>query len=131
MEIGKKIAQLLAQKDWTKYRLSKLSGVDESTISRIVAGKMKPGYDNLVKIANALGVSMAEFDDDNFPNNIHFIGISEAELMPKSEEETAALQDLKEMSLEEQQRRILKHYNGLSLEQRKAIDVILRSLSSH
>jgi len=67
MEIEKKIIQLRMHKGWSKYKLGQVSGISQSSLSRIESGKVKPGYDMLIKIANALGVSMAEFDDNPMP----------------------------------------------------------------
>lgn len=54
---------ILAAKGITPYRLSQLSGVRQSTLSGILNGKSNPAGKTLQKIAAALDVSMAEFDD--------------------------------------------------------------------
>ena len=68
-------------------------------------------------------------DDNNKPSALHALGLAEAEAMPKTDKEKAALERLKAMPTDEQQRRIFEKYKSLSPEQRKAIDVIIQSLA--
>lgn len=64
MNIGEKIRKLREEKEWSQYRLAKVSGVRQGNLSQIEAGiKKAPTADTLRKICAALGVSMAEFDD--------------------------------------------------------------------
>lgn len=61
-----KITNILKEKSMTPYRLWKLSGVAQSTISDILNGKKQnPTTKTLQKIANALDCSIDEFFDDN------------------------------------------------------------------
>jgi len=58
-----KISDLLEQKNITKYRLSKISGVPFTTVSEIAAGKSKIKNctgDTLYRLANALDVTMED-----------------------------------------------------------------------
>jgi len=57
-----KLKTILDEKNITQYRLSKLSGISQSTLSDILTGKKSPSGLTLQKICTALGVSMAEFD---------------------------------------------------------------------
>ena len=62
------INELLEQKNLTKYRLSKISGVPFATISDISAGKArieKCAADTLYKLSKALGVTMEDLIADN------------------------------------------------------------------
>jgi transcriptional regulator with XRE-family HTH domain len=55
------INTLLNQKRWTKYRLSKMSGVSQTTVIDICAGKAKIqncSCETIYKLAKTLGVSM-------------------------------------------------------------------------
>jgi len=62
------INELLEQKDITKYRLSKVSGVPFTTISDISIGKVrieKCAADTLYKLSKALGVTMEDLISDS------------------------------------------------------------------
>jgi len=61
------INELLEQKNITKYRLAKMSGVPQTTITDICSGKTKIekcSADTLYKIAKALDVSMETLVED-------------------------------------------------------------------
>lgn len=58
---GKRIREELSARDWATAQLALLSGVPESTISRILSGATKStGMEIAVKLANALGLSLDE-----------------------------------------------------------------------
>ena len=62
------INAILAQKDITKYRLAKLSGVPQTTVIDICSGKAKIencSGETIYKLAKALGVSMESLVADN------------------------------------------------------------------
>lgn len=61
MDIGKQVKRLRESKGLTKTRLAKLSGVSQSYISDIEAGKKKPTVEILAKICSALGISLPDF----------------------------------------------------------------------
>lgn len=63
MDVGKRIVELREEKGWSQYRLHKESGVQQPTLRRYELGENIPGTEMLQKIATALGVSMAEFDN--------------------------------------------------------------------
>jgi|GEM_PF-5324191 len=49
----------MQQRNWSQRDLSKASGVDESSISKIVNGKRKePEYETLSKLSSTLGISI-------------------------------------------------------------------------
>ncbi len=59
MYIREKIRKLLNFKKWSVYKLSKESGLAQSTLSDILTGKNKnPNLETLTKIADALDVSI-------------------------------------------------------------------------
>ena len=60
---GAKLKLLRLKAGWSVYALSKKSGVTQINISQIEKGKRDPAWATAVKLANALGVSMSEFDD--------------------------------------------------------------------
>lgn len=60
------IARLLELKGWTNYKLAKEAGLGQSTVHEIMNGKKTtPNAKTLQKMANALGVSVDAFFDDN------------------------------------------------------------------
>lgn len=57
-----RLAALLAERGWTRYRLAKESGLDESYVRRLVSGEQTdPGWASVVRLAAALGVSTEAF----------------------------------------------------------------------
>ena len=51
---------LLYERKMTKRELGKRVGVSQQMISQIVSGNRVPGTTNLIRIANALGVTVDE-----------------------------------------------------------------------
>jgi len=69
------INELLKQKNITKYKLSKVSGVPQTTIIDICSGKArieKCSADTLYKIAKALNVSMETLVEDSMEYRAEF-----------------------------------------------------------
>ncbi|MCL6637745.1 MAG: helix-turn-helix domain-containing protein [Alicyclobacillus sp.] len=63
--IGEKLARLRAERGWTLKELAERSGVSLSHISAIEnETRPNPSIGRMQKIARALGVSLAYFDDD-------------------------------------------------------------------
>lgn len=56
--IGKRIAQLRAEKGLSQAQLGELSGVGHSHIARIEMGRYSVGIDTLAKLGDALGVKI-------------------------------------------------------------------------
>lgn len=70
-----KITSLREERGWTTYRLSKLSGIPQSTISTWYRKNLMPPIDKLEIICQTFGITLAEFFDDT---NV-FISITEEE----------------------------------------------------
>jgi len=66
MDAKARIKQLMQIKNITEYRLAKLSGLSQSTISNIFIRNTAPTIPTIEAICNGLGISMAQFfsDDD-------------------------------------------------------------------
>lgn len=62
-----KLKTLRESRNLTQVDLAEISGVPQSTISRIESGFFKkgPSIDNVVKLAKALGVPVAELLEDD------------------------------------------------------------------
>lgn len=59
------IINLIEQKGWSRYKLCKEAHLAQSTLSDILSGKnINPRMDTIQKIADALGVSVNDFFDD-------------------------------------------------------------------
>lgn len=56
--LGRRIEALLIQRNWTQGQLATYSGLSQSHISQIIDGKRRPRFDLVVKIADALDVSL-------------------------------------------------------------------------
>ncbi|WP_094603428.1 hypothetical protein SPSIL_014760 [Sporomusa silvacetica DSM 10669] len=153
MDIGKKIIELREKKGWTQYRLYKEAKIGQSTLSQIESGvKKSPNSDTLQKIATALGVSMAEFDETPLPEHAKqltdkFITAMDSEEKTPLEQQAADI--FKSMSPEEQQKMLmpffkqtsantyeidenllLDEFKRLSIESQQAIATIIRNLVS-
>jgi len=144
MDYGKKIIDLREKKGWTQYRLHKIANIQQPTLSRIEAGTTTPTTENLSKIATALGVSMAVFDDKPNPVAIdRIIDYMDNNINDNQQREKAA-QIFKSMSPEQQQQlyqetkeavlsdeEIMKTLKSLPAERRKALEIIIQSFAQN
>lgn len=65
--VWKKIETILKEKGMTRYRLSKLTGIPETTLINIKVGKSKhPSFYMIYKIAKALEVDLEELVPDEW-----------------------------------------------------------------
>ncbi|MGA7501531.1 MAG: helix-turn-helix domain-containing protein [Isosphaeraceae bacterium] len=64
MELKVKLKNLMNGKGLNGQKLARLSEVSDSEISRILQGKSRPGLDNALRLAQALGVSLDYLADD-------------------------------------------------------------------
>lgn len=56
--IGRRVAELRAEKDMTQQQLADLTGISREHVARIEAGKYSVGLKHLAKIAAALGMTI-------------------------------------------------------------------------
>lgn len=61
MDAKARIKQLMKSKNISEYRLAKLSGLSQSTISNIFNRNTSPTIPTIEAICNGLGISMAQF----------------------------------------------------------------------
>jgi len=61
--LGKRIAELRTEKGLTQNNIADLCDIERSNIARIEAGNTNPTYLTLLKIANALNISISELLD--------------------------------------------------------------------
>ena len=64
MELNQKLQLLMARRSLNGQKLARLSRVSDSEISRILQGKSRPGLDNALRLAQAVGVSLDFLADD-------------------------------------------------------------------
>ncbi|WP_346961585.1 helix-turn-helix transcriptional regulator [Clostridium sp.] len=64
------VENLMNEKGWTKYRLAKEANLGQSTVHEIMSGKKKtPTSTTLQKLADALGVTVSAFFDNETTEN--------------------------------------------------------------
>ena len=61
MDLSDRIIQLREAAGISQYRLAKITGIPQSSLSRYEMGQNQPSVDMLSKICDALGVTLAEF----------------------------------------------------------------------
>jgi len=64
MELKLKLKNLMNGKGLNGQKLARLSQVSDSEISRILQGKSRPGLDNALRLAQALGVTLDYLAND-------------------------------------------------------------------
>ncbi|MBP2643503.1 MAG: helix-turn-helix protein [Firmicutes bacterium] len=114
----------------SQYRLYKEARIGQSTLSQIESGiKKSPNAETLRKIANALEVSMAEFDDQPLLKRAYDL----AATMNLDDKRKNALEKIKTLPVNEQQERLnrsIEKLKNLPPESRKAVESIIDLLSS-
>ena len=61
MDTHSRLRQLMAERGWTAYRLSKESGLSESTQASIFKRNTVPSIATLEAVCSAFGISLAQF----------------------------------------------------------------------
>ena len=64
MDILERLNALLKARDWTRYRLSKESGLTESTLANIFQRNAMPSLDTLERICAGFGITLSQFFAD-------------------------------------------------------------------
>lgn len=65
MSYSEKLSKQMLLKGLNQQKLSKLSKVSDSEVSRILGGKSQPGLENAFRLAKAVGVSLDYLADDS------------------------------------------------------------------
>ena len=97
--IGPRIKELCDKQQITKYRLSQMTGVTQTVLSRIIKGENVPTIQTIEKICFALNISLAQF-------------FAKAENPP---------------DLTAEQKEIIETWNGLNPEERERLMKIIRT----
>ena len=61
MDTHERLRQLLKERGWTEYRLSKNCGLSESTIANIFRRNTVPSIATLETICDGFGITMSQF----------------------------------------------------------------------
>lgn len=61
MDIQSKIRHHMDERGWTDYKLSKMSGLSETTVKNIFKRNNAPTFSTLENICNAFGLTLAQF----------------------------------------------------------------------
>lgn len=101
MDAKSRIEYLMKSKNISEYRLAKLSGLSQSTISNIFNRNTAPTIPTIEAICNGLGISMAQFFADN------------------SKEEP--------VYLTQQQRELFDMWISLTAEQKEVVEKIIKT----
>lgn len=64
MDTNERLSQLLKERGWTYYRLSKNSGLSESTITNIFKRNTIPSIPTLELICKGFGITLSQFFAD-------------------------------------------------------------------
>lgn len=64
MDIHERLRKLMNDRGWTEYRLSKESGLSESTLANIFRRNTLPSISTLESICAGFGITMAQFFAD-------------------------------------------------------------------
>ena len=67
MDVNEKLRKMLKNRGWTEYKMSKYSGLSESTIGNIFSRNTVPSIATLESICKAFGITLSQFfaEDNN------------------------------------------------------------------
>jgi len=103
MDTHERLRQLLKERGWTEYRLSKNCGLSESTIANIFRRNTVPSIATLETICDGFGITMSQFfaEDEMVELSPDLKELFECWLCLK--QKAAALQMLKAMNRDSEQ----------------------------
>ena len=61
MDVHARLRQLLAERGWSEYKLSKMSGLSEATVSNVYRRNTLPSIPTLEQICKGLGITLSQF----------------------------------------------------------------------
>ena len=64
MDAKQRIRELMAQRQWSEYRLAIASGLSQATIATIFSRNTTPSIATLESICSAFGITLAQFFSD-------------------------------------------------------------------
>ncbi|MDE5993912.1 MAG: helix-turn-helix transcriptional regulator [Oscillospiraceae bacterium] len=105
MDASSRIKQLMQMQNITEYRLAKLSGLSQSTISNIFIRNTAPTIPTIEAICNGLGISMAQFFCED--------GVEEPVYLTK------------------EQKDLFNKWISISAEQKDVVEKLIKSYKTH
>lgn len=105
MDASSRIKQLMQLQNITEYRLAKLSGLSQSTISNIFIRNTAPTIPTIEAICNGLGISMAQFFCED--------GVEEPVYLTK------------------EQKDLFNKWISISAEQKDVVEKLIKSYKTH
>lgn len=100
LDTQERIRQLMVQRGWTEYRLSKEAKLSQSTISNVFRRNNEPTLPTLKAICHAFGITLAQFFSDGS----------------------------NQIELNEEQRQLFEKWNTLSQEQKKLLLALMNTM---
>lgn len=70
MDVASRLKELRTQREYSVYKLAKLSEISATYIHEIEDGKKQPTVEVLSRLCSALGITLADFFADDASNNI-------------------------------------------------------------
>lgn len=64
MEVHERLRQIMTERGWTEYRLSKKCGLSESTLANIFKRNTMPSIATLESICAGFGITLSQFFSD-------------------------------------------------------------------
>lgn len=61
MDVHARLRQLLDERGWSEYKLSKMSGLSEATVSNVYRRNTVPSIPTLEQICNGFGITLSQF----------------------------------------------------------------------
>ena len=103
MDIHARLEQLLHERGWTEYRLSKECGLAQSTIGNIFRRNTVPSIATLEAICKGFGITMSQFfaEADNVELTPDMKALFDCWVFLRPSQKSAALQMLRAMSHED------------------------------
>lgn len=65
MDIHARLKELLEQRNWSRYKLSKESGLSEETLTNIFKRGTSPSFFTLKAICDGFGITLSQFFAEN------------------------------------------------------------------
>ena len=100
MDIHARLQQLLRERGWTEYKLSKECGLAQSTIGNIFKRKTLPALETLETICKGFGITLSQFfaDGEMVELTPELREVFESWMVLTPAQKSAVLQMLKAMS---------------------------------
>lgn len=79
--IVERLQYLMAERSLSRYKLGKITGVTQASLSTVLSKKCAPSINTLDKIIDGFGISASEFFKDDMPNGSAILTSEEREML--------------------------------------------------